>query len=122
MASAKKKINKVEITTSGSLAGRGQFEGKGTLTLSLSDAIKAGLRVETDAGKTKLTLSNAVGLKIRKSKTLKLTGTLSKELNQRGLEGKVGLSLNLPKGVDWSVSHEFKPGHNYTSMKLTVRF
>jgi hypothetical protein len=122
MASPKKKTNKVDITASGSLTGRGRFEGKGTLTLSLSDAVKAGLRVETENGRTRLTLSNAVGLRIRKSKTLRLTGTLSKELNRRGLEGKVALSLNLPRGIDWSVSHEFKPGSNYTSMKLTIRF
>ena len=122
MAGKKKKAKKVSITASGSVVGRGQITGKGTVTLSLADATKVKLSVETKPSGTKLVLSNATNVRVWKSHKLKITGSIEKDFNTKGLNGKVGLSFTLPKGVGVSVTHQFKPGDNVTSMKITFSF
>jgi len=119
----KKQIKKpAKIVFSGALTGKGGIAGKGSLTLTISDATKASVAVDAKRGSTNVTLASSVGLKIRKSSTIKFSGTIAKDLNKSGLEGDVGIQMKLPKGVDVSVSHQFKPADDVTSLKVTIRF
>jgi hypothetical protein len=123
MAAKKKKSPKVTVDASGSVVGRGEITGKGTITLSLADATKVKLSVEKNPSGTKVVLSNATNLRIWKSHKLQITGSIAEDFNTPGLdEGKVGLSFNLPKGVDVSIQHHFKPGADETSMKISFSF
>jgi len=118
---SKKKDGK--LTLSGALDTKGGVSGKGALTLSVSDLTKAGLSLDyKKTGSLVVKLDTTTGLRIRKSSTLKFTGSLAKDLTTSSLEGKVKLDLNVPKGIDVSVSHSFKPDENLTALKITVRF
>jgi hypothetical protein len=122
MAAKKKKANKVTIAASGSVKGSGVIVGKGSITLRLADATKVKLSVESKADSTKVVLSNATNIRIRKSQDLKVTGSIAKEFNTRGLEGTVGLRFIMPKSVDVSVEHQFNREDDVTSLKLTFSF
>jgi hypothetical protein len=122
MAAKKKKSPKVSITASGSVKGRGEITGKGTVTLSLADATKVKLSVEKKPSGTKVVLSNATDVRVWKSHKLRITGSIAKDFNTRGLEGNVGLRFNLPKKVGVSVEHQIKPGADVTSMKISFSF
>jgi hypothetical protein len=122
MVKEKQEKKPAKVAFSGALTGKGGIAGKGALTLTISDATKASVAVDAKRGSTNVTLASSVGLKIRKSSTIKFSGTIAKDLNKRGLEGDVGLQMKLPKGVDVSVSHQFKSDEDVTSLKLTIRF
>ena len=122
MVKAKQEKKPAKIAFSGALTGKGGIAGKGSLTLTVSDATKASVLVDAKRGSTNVTLASSVGLKIRKSSTIKFSGTIAKDLNRSGLEGDVGVQMRLPKGVDVSVSHQFKPADDVTSLKVTIRF
>jgi len=122
MAKAKQKKKPARIIVTGDLETKGDVSGKGALTFIVSDATKASVLVDARPNSTKVTLSSSVGLKIRKSATLDFSGSLTKDLNRRGLEGDVGVQMKLSKGIDVSVAHKFRPDDDVTSMKLTIRF
>jgi hypothetical protein len=122
VAAKNRSKKKVDIALSGALKSQGHIKGKGTLTLSLADATQANLTIDTKQGRTKVTLTSAVGLKIRKSATLDLSTKLSKDLHGGPLAGKVAMELKLPKDVGLSIEHQIKPGDDVTSVKITMRF
>jgi hypothetical protein len=122
MAVKKKKTKTVSVTASGSVVGRGKIAGKGTVTLSLADATKVKLSVDTKPSGTKVVLKNATEVRVWKSQKVKITGSIEKDFNTKGLSGKVGLSFTLPKGVGVSVTHQYKPGDNVTSLKIAFSF
>jgi hypothetical protein len=121
MARGKKKDGKLTLT--GALNTKGRVSGKGALTLTVSDLTRAGLSLDyRKTGALILKLESSTGLRIRKSRTLKFTGSLARDLTSGSLEGKVGVDLKVPRGLDVSVSHRFKPDENRTAVKVTVRF
>jgi hypothetical protein len=122
MADSKKKSKPGKLVFTGALNGAGAITGKGALTLTVSDATKASVSVDAKPGSTYVTLASSVGLKIRKSSTVKFNGKIAKDLNRSGVHGDVGVQMKLPKGVDVSVSHRFRPDDDVTSLKLTIRF
>jgi len=121
-AKKKKKSPKVTVTASGDVVGRGQVTGKGTLTVSLADASKVKLTVDKKPGGTKVVLSNATDIRLWKSHTLEIAGSLEKDLKKRELGGNVKLSFTLPKEVNVSVEHEFKPEDDRTCLKISFSF
>lgn len=122
MAAKKKKAKRVSVTASGAIAGRGQITGKGTVTLSLSDASKVKLSVDKKPDGTKVVLSNATDIRLWKSRQLKVTGSIGKDLSTNKIDGKVDLSFNLPKNVGVSIGHQYKSGDHTTSLKITFSF
>lgn len=121
MARTKQK-KKARIVVTGDLKTQGDVTGKGALTFIVSDATKASVLVDAKPNSTNVTLASSVGLKIRKSATLDLSGSISKDLNRSGLKGDVGVKMKLPKGIDVSVAHKFRPDDDRTSVKLTIKF
>jgi hypothetical protein len=122
MVKSKREQKPAKVVFSGDVSGRGGITGKGTLTLTISDATKASVSVDAKPGSTNVTLATSVGLKIRKSSTIKVSGTVAKDLNKGGVDGDVAIQMKLPKGVDVSASHRFRPDDDVTSLKLTIRF
>jgi hypothetical protein len=122
MAGGKSKKKSTTVTLSGSKTGKGKITGKGALTLSVPDATKVSVTVDARPGSTKVSLKSTVGIKVRKSSTITFSGSFVKDLARSGLKGKVGIDMVLPKGVNVTVSHQFKPGDDLTSVKLTIRF
>ena len=122
MAKTTQKSKQARIVFTGDLKTEGDVRGKGALTFIVSDATKASVLVDAKPNSTKVTLASAVGLKIRKSATLDFSGSISKDLNRSGLEGDLGVEMKLPKGIDVSVAHQFRPEDDRTTVKLTIRF
>lgn len=122
---AKKRGRKKDgkLTLTGSLNTKGTVSGKGALTLTVTDLTRAGLSLDRrKSGALVLKLDSTTGLRIRRSSTLKFTGSLAKDLTSGSLEGKIGVDLTIPEGLDVSVSQIFKPDENLTQLKITVRF
>lgn len=118
-------VNKkaVDVKLTGEVSDAGRVSGKGTLTLTFADAGRSDLSlVKLRGGGTELRVEHVADLRLRKSSTLTLRGMLFKNLETSPVEGEFGLKLKLPKGIDFSISHEFQPGADQTSMKLTIRF
>jgi hypothetical protein len=122
MAKTTQKSKPARIVVTGDLKTQGDVSGKGSLTFIISDASKASVLVDAKRNGTNVTLASSVGLKIRKSATLDLSGSISKDLNRGGLDGDVGVKMKLPKGINVSVAHRFRPDDDRTSVKLTIRF
>jgi hypothetical protein len=112
-----------KLVFSGALDTKGKVSGRGALTLTVSDMTRAGVSLRYGkSGNLVLRLDSATGLRIRKSSTLRFTGSLSRDLTKRTLSGKVGVHLKVPKEVDVSLAQSFKPDENVTSLKVTIRF
>lgn len=122
MVKAKQSNKPGRVTFTGALSGQGNIAGRGTLTLTISDATKASVSVDAKPGSTHVTLASSVGLSIRKSSTIDFSGTIAGDLNRSGIEGDIGVHMKLPKGVDVSVSHRFEPDDDMTTLKMTIRF
>jgi hypothetical protein len=115
------KSAKIEI--SGSTDTEGVVSGKGSLTLGISDAAKAGLHIDySRPDRVKITLKSSVGFKLRKAKTLKFSGAVSKDLKTRQVDGTVTLKLEVPARVALTLQQRFQKKGTKTSLSVTLHF
>jgi hypothetical protein len=111
------------VEVDGSIRDEGKLSGRGTLVLRFADPASARFGLDySDPDRLTLTVSARSELRIRKDKTLTLSGNLGKDFLKGTLDGGVTLTFEIPKTARVELDHRFDARGRTTTLRLTGSF
>lgn len=111
-----------ELEVDGSRNFRGQFGGKGRLTLFLNEAAKAKIALDyRSPDNLLLSVDSTAGIRLSADDSLTLSGGLSRDLINQEMGGKVGVKLKIARDLAAEFEQEFGASGPKTSVSVTLR-
>jgi hypothetical protein len=113
---------KAELELRGATTAKGQFKGKGTLTLFLSDAARAKIGLDyRSPDRILLSIESTGGIRLSADDSLVLSGGLTRDLVNGEIGGEVKARLKIARDLQAEIEQEFGASGPKTSVAVKLR-
>ena len=111
------------VAVQGSVNDAGKLSGEGTLILRIGDPTTARLGLDvSEPDRLRLTVRARSELRVRKDRTLTLSGNVGKDFLKGTLEGGVTLTFEIPRTARVELDHRYDAQGRTTTLRLSGTF